>query len=227
MRLAALVSGGKDSLYAVYLAGKEHEIKYIVSIISENPESYMFHFPNARLVEKQAELMQIPLIQKITKGEKEKELEDLKDALKEISNEIDGVVTGATASHYQKERIDKICEELNLKSVAPLWHRDPEKLLREMIASKFDIIITAVAAPPLDEKWLGREINESCVEELIELNEKYSIHAAGEGGEYESFVCDCPLFKKKIEILESEKIWDKKTKSGVLNIKKIKLVNKN
>jgi predicted ATP pyrophosphatase (TIGR00289 family) len=227
MRLAALVSGGKDSLYAVYLAGKEHEISYIVSIISENPESYMFHFPNARLVENQAELMQIPLMQKTTKGEKEEELTDLKEALGKIKSKIDGVVSGATASNYQKTRIEKICRELNLRSVTPLWHKNPEKLLRDMVASGFDIIITAVAAPPLDESWLGREINEDCLGELIELNKFHGISILGEGGEFETFVLDCPLFKKKIKILESEKSWDEKTKSGVLNIKKIKLVNKN
>jgi len=225
MRLAALVSGGKDSLYAAYLAGKEHEIKYIVSIISENPESYMFHFPNAELVEKQAEAMQIPITQKITKGEKEKELFDLIEVLKEIKN-IDGVVSGALASNYQKTRIDKICSDLNLKSLTPLWQRDPVGLIKEMIENRFVIIITAVAAPPLDESWLGRKIDERCISDLVELNKKYGIHPTFEGGEAETFVLDCPLFKRKIEITGSEKIWDEKTRSGWLKIKKIELFDK-
>jgi diphthamide synthase (EF-2-diphthine--ammonia ligase) len=32
MRLAALISDGKDSLYATYLASKRHEIRVLVAI---------------------------------------------------------------------------------------------------------------------------------------------------------------------------------------------------
>lgn len=222
MKVAALLSGGKDSLYALYLASKENKIKYIVTITSENPESYMFHVPNVHLVEEQAKLMEIEIIKKTTKGEKEKELEDLKSVLGTIDGKIDGIVTGAIESNYQKQRIDKICGELKLTSLAPLWHKDPENLLRDMIKNKFEIIITAVAAPPLDEKWLGRKIDENCVEELVQLNKKYGIHPSGEGGEYESLVLDCPLFKKKLEVSGSKKIWDEKTRSGHLVVTVIK-----
>jgi len=229
MRLAALVSGGKDSLYAAYLAIKDHEaaneIKYIVSIISENPESYMFHVPNAALVAKQAESMQLPLIQKSTKGEKEKELNDLKNVLAEIRNEIDGVVAGAIESNYQKKRIEHICSELDLQLIAPLWHKEPAELLRSMLSAGFEIIITAVAAPPLDEKWLGRKIDEQCISDLIKLNKNYGIHIAFEGGEAESFVLFCPMFNKRVDILDSTKHWDVNTRAGWLEIKKVRLVD--
>lgn len=205
-------------MYALYLAGRENKITYIVTITSENPESYMFHVPNVHLVEEQAKLMGIEIIKKTTKGEKEKELEDLKSVLGTIAGKVDGIVTGAIESNYQKQRVDKICKELNLKSLAPLWHKSPEGLLRSMIKDGFEIIITAVAAPPLDDKWLGRKIDEKCIEELIQLNKKYGIHPSGEGGEYESLVLDCPLFKKKINVLKTEKIWDEKTHSGYLEV---------
>lgn len=223
--LAALVSGGKDSLYALYLAGKEN-IRYIITFASDNPESYMFHIPNIHLVEEQAKLMGIKIIKKPTKGIKEKELDDIKSALKAVSGEIDGVVTGAIESNYQKQRIDKICKELDLKSIAPLWHQDPEKLLRSMIRNGFEIIITGVAAPPLNEGWLGRKIDEACLKELVQLNKKYKIHICFEGGEGETFVKFCPMFNKRIEILDSIKHWDVKTKSGTLEIKKIRRIDK-
>src|SRR3989338_7366891 len=128
MNLAALISGGKDSLYAMHLAQKQgHEIKYIVSVHSENPESYMFHHPNHELVSKQAEIMKIPLIKCKTMGIKEHELEDLEKCLSKL--DIDGVVTGAVASNYQKQRIDKICDNLNIESIALLWQKNPEELL--------------------------------------------------------------------------------------------------
>src|SRR3989338_9740065 len=100
MRLAILFSGGKDSTITIYKALKEgHEVKCLISFISENPASYMFHYPNINLTKIQAECMGIPLITVPTKGEKEKELNDIKDALKSI-NGIDGVGAGALASRY-------------------------------------------------------------------------------------------------------------------------------
>ncbi len=225
MNLAALVSGGKDSLYALYLAGKKNGIKCVVSVASENPESYMFHVPNVHLVAEQAKAMGIELVMKATRGEKEKELDDLKAVLRELEG-IDGIVTGAIESNYQKQRIDKICRELGLKSIAPLWHKSPENLLKAMIRDGFEIIITAVAAPPLDEDWLGRRIDEECVEELVELNKKYGIHPCGEGGEYESLVLDCPMFSKKLVVTKAEKHWDAKSRSGYMVVD-AKLAEKN
>ncbi|MFA4819764.1 MAG: diphthine--ammonia ligase [Candidatus Aenigmatarchaeota archaeon] len=226
MRLAALISGGKDSIYATYLASKEHEITYAISMVSENPASYMFHFPNIHLVKQQAALMGIPLLQKQTKGEKEKELDDLEEAITSLKDEIDGVVTGALASSYQKMRIDSICKRHDLLSIAPLWHRDPVEYLHAALHDNFEIIIVGVAAPPLDAKWLGRKIDHECIDDLVTLNKKHGISTVGEGGEFESLVLDCPLFLKKIHILRAETNWNEKERSGTFDIKEIKLVEK-
>ena len=226
MRLAALVSGGKDSLYAAYLASKEHEIAYVISMVSENPASYMFHFPNIHLVKTQASLMGIPLIEKKTKGEKELELDDLEDAIASIKGDIDGVVTGALASSYQKVRIDSICKRHDLLSIAPLWHRNPEEYLHAALADGFEIIYVAVAAPPLDEKWLGRKLDEQAIEELVQLNLRHGIHIGGEGGELDSLVLDCPMFMKKIKVVHAEKHWNEKERNGTYDIKEIDLVDK-
>lgn len=226
MRLAALISGGKDSLYSAYLASKEHEIVYAISMISENPESYMFHFPNIHLVKEQARLMDIPLIEKKTKGVKEEELDDIYDVLESIKGEVDGLVTGALASTYQKMRIDGICKRLDMLSIAPLWHHDPADYLRKALQDGFEIIIVGVAAPPLDASWLGRKMDEKMIGELVELNLKHGIHVGGEGGETESFVLNCPMFSKKIEVVEAETLWDPQSRSGSYNIKKFRLVDK-
>lgn len=53
------------------------------------------------------------------------------------------------------------------------------------------------------------------------LLEKY---IGGKGGEYETFVLDCPIFSKRIKIIESEKIYE--GNSGILEIKKVELVEK-
>jgi ABC transporter with metal-binding/Fe-S-binding domain ATP-binding protein len=203
MKLAALLSGGKDSLYAAFLMNQQgYDIEYIINIISENPDSYMFHVPNAHLVRYQAKAMSIKLIEKKTRGEKEKELADLEDAIRKVRYRVSGIVSGAVASNYQKSRIDAVCKNFSLQSFVPLWKRDPEELLRSMLKDDFEIIITAVAAQGLGEEWLGRRIDEKCIEDLIKLNKKYKISINGEGGEYETLVLDCPMFNKKIEILD-------------------------
>src|SRR3989338_1738515 len=143
MKVCALVSGGKDSLMAAYKASKEHQLVCLVAMKSRNPESYMFHIPNIELVKVQAEAMGIPLIFWETEGIKEEELEDLKKAI-EIAKEkykIEGVVSGAIASKYQKERIENICKELKLASVTPLWQTGIEVYIRELLRD-FEIIIT-------------------------------------------------------------------------------------
>jgi len=224
MRVAVLYSGGKDSNYALYWALKEgFEVKYLVSMVSESDESYMYHVPNIHLTELQAKAIGIPLVKGFTSGEKEKEVEDMKVVLKGLR--IDGVVAGALASEYQKKRVEGVAEELGLESFAPAWHRDPIEYMRELIGI-FDIVMVGVSAYGLDEGWLGRKIDEKALGELVRLHEKYKIHVAGEGGEFETFVRDAPFFKARIVFDEVEKKWNEWDCSGVLEVKRAHLEKK-
>ena len=207
MKLASLFSGGKDSCYATYLTKQQgHEIVCLISIFSKNLESYMFHTPSIKQVKKQAEAMNLPLIIQETKGEKEEELRDLERAIKTAIKEykIQGIITGAIKSVYQSSRIQKICNKLKIECFNPLWQKDEIPYLNELIKNKFKVIITAVAAYPLDETWLGREIDNSFITDIKELNNKYKIHSAGEGGEFETFVLNCPLFKRPLKIMDKK-----------------------
>lgn len=225
MKLAALVSGGKDSIFALYaMKQKGHEITHILTMMPARPDSYMFHHPNVHLTVIQAELMNIPQIVGTTKGEKEKELKDLEQLISKVKGKTDGIVTGALYSNYQKSRIDAIAKKLGLKSEAPMWNIDLEKYWDLLLESKFVVIITAVAAEGLDESWLGRKIDKSAVKEIIEISKKNKINIAGEGGEFETFVLDCPLFSKRIEIVEAHNEW--KGDSGVYVIECARTVPK-
>jgi len=182
----------------------------------------MYHTPNIGLTLMQSRAMNIQLVSKESLGIKEKEVKDLKILLSNL--DVDGVVCGAIASKYQKERVENVCKELKLKLLAPLWNKDPEELLREMLKEGFEIIITAVAAEGFNENWLGRKIDEECIKDLIELNKKFGINIVGEGGEFETLVIDCSLFSKKLLITKTEKIW--KGNSGTYEIKDAKLIEK-
>jgi len=207
MKAAVLFSGGKDSCYSAYLAKQQKcKLTCLISIFSENPDSFMFHTPNIKLVEKQAEVMGLPLIIQETKGEKETELEDLEKAIKEAKKKykIDTIVTGALYSEYQASRIENICKKLKLKCLNPLWHKHEIDYLKELIKEKFKVIITGVAAQGLDESWLGREIDNAFITDVKELHQQYKIHPAGEGGEFETFVLNCPLFKKELKVVDKK-----------------------
>lgn len=228
MKVGILFSGGKDSCYAAYLAKKQgYEIACLISIKSKRDDSYMFHIPNIDLVKVQAKALNIPLIFLESSGIKEVELKDLKKALQIAKKEhkIQGVFSGAIASSYQKERVDRLCNQLKLKSFAPLWHKSPAEYIKELISNKFDVRITGIAADGLNESWLGRKLNNKSLNELKKLNQTKGIHLALEGGEAETIVLNCPLFKKKIKIIKAEKIMENIC-TGKYLIKKVKIENK-
>ncbi|MFH1234167.1 MAG: diphthine--ammonia ligase [Candidatus Diapherotrites archaeon] len=227
MKLSALYSGGKDSTYAIWKALKEgHSVECLLTMLPERKDSYMFHVPNLNMVALGAEAMGFPLVEKKTAGEKEKELKELEKALSDIVKKYktEGILSGAIASQYQKERVDKIAQKLGQESVAPLWGRNNIGLLEEMVFLGFKIIVVGVYAGGLDEKWLGREIGKKEIAELEALQEKFHISPLGEGGELETLVIDCPLFEKKIKVLEAGKKWD--GARGEFEIKKAVLAEK-
>jgi predicted ATP pyrophosphatase (TIGR00289 family) len=221
--VAALVTGGKDSVLALYRAQKMcHAVTVLATMIPKREDSYMFHFPNIHLTELLSEAVEIPLVSAETSGIKEKEVEDLKKLL--ASLDVEGVVSGAVFSSYQRQRIEKVCDELGVKSITPLWHEEPLEIMNELIDLKFKVIIVGVYAYGLDQSWLGREINSEALDKLVELHKKYQISLVGEGGEYESLVLDAPFYKKRIEIVEAETSYE--NDSGVLVVKEAKLVGK-
>jgi ABC transporter with metal-binding/Fe-S-binding domain ATP-binding protein len=226
MRLGILFSGGKDSTYALFKAMEKEEVVCLISLLSESEESYMFHTPNINLTEMQANAMGLPLIQKVTRGRKEEELDDLKEAIKQARETfgIEGVVSGAIESVYQSERIQKICDELGLWCFNPLWLKDQEELLKELIENDFKVVISGIFAYPLDETWLGREIDYKMIKELVKLKERYQLSPSGEGGEIETTVLDAPFFNRRIEIVDFE--VTAKLNTGVMKIKKARLVEK-
>lgn len=138
--------------------------------------------------------------------------------------QIEGVVTGAVESVYQAERIQRICNKLNLWCFNPLWEKDQKALLEELVEKRFQTVITGIFAYPLDEKWLGKEIEPKMIQRLLDLQQLYGISPAGEGGEIETAVLDAPMFKKKIKLID----WtiESKGNSGILKIEKAQLVAK-
>ncbi len=220
MDAIALFSGGKDSTYALYIAMQQgYHIKKLVTIIPKAEDSYMYHIPAVERTEYQARAMGIPR-DVYSIGDSR---EELKMVLEKYN--VDAVISGAIASNYQKTRIEEVSTDLDLISYTPLWGKKQDMLLEDMLLAGMKIMIISVSAYGLNSMHLGRIIDEKFLKELRSLEEKYAINVSGEGGEYETFVLNAPFFKKKIEILDFEKIWD--GIRGTLKIKEMKLVDKN
>lgn len=242
IRLGCLFSSGKDSAFSLWLMRQAgYSVECLITVKSRNPESYMFHTPAVELVALQAEAIGLPLVMKESEGEKEKELEDLGAALREAKSRygIEGVITGALWSTYQKDRIERIAEEEDLKTFSPLWHINQETEMR-LVVSNFELILTGISAYGLDKGWLGRTITAEDVDRLVALSKEMAkqrkrgdqtfvkvegLNVAGEGGEFESLVLDGPLFQRRLVIEESE-IVEEDANTARLLIREAKLVGK-
>lgn len=200
-KAAVLFSGGKDSCLALHMAKeKGYEIKYLLSILPENFDSFMFHKPYFNLLNKQAENLGIDLIVMKSKGEENKEINDLKILIGKVKDKVDAIAVGGIASSYQGKRIKKICDGFGLEFYAPLWNFKSEDVWKELLKENFKIILTKISCEGIPKEFLGITIDKKKFEELKKLSEKYKFRIDFEGGEAESAVLGMPEFKKEINI---------------------------
>ncbi|MEN3053416.1 MAG: diphthine--ammonia ligase [Candidatus Methanosuratincola petrocarbonis] len=227
MRVAVLYSGGKESNLAAWRVKSDgHELACLISASPLRADSYMFHVPNVALARYQAASIGVPWVEVKVSGIKELEVSELAEALPAIvqAHRIDAIATGAIASRYQKERVDQACNKVGLLHLHPLWQQDGEALIREMIGLGFEIYFTSVSAEGLGPEWLGRRLDHDALGDLLRLHSKHGINVSGEGGEYETFVCDMPLFRDRIKITSANKLWQRT--SGYMEITGTELVRK-
>jgi asparagine synthase (glutamine-hydrolysing) len=224
MRIGVLFSSGKDSTFSLwYYLEQGWDVACLLSLLPENPDSYMFQQPSEALLRLQAESLQIPLLVGKTPGREEEELAELKDLLARAKEEygLEGIAAGALASDYQQERINRICHTLGLKTYAPLWHKNQERLLRDLITAGFDLRMTRIAADGLTKEWLGKRLVLADVDRLVRLGKLLGLAVGGEGGEFESIVLDGPIFAFPIAI-EAETVMESEHR-GELRLLKVEM----
>ncbi|WVZ08430.1 hypothetical protein V8G54_021776 [Vigna mungo] len=207
MKVVALVSGGKDSCYAMMKAiHYGHEIVALANLMPlddsvDELDSYMYQTVGHQIIVRHQELGY-----KETQGD---EVEDLFTLLREVKRKIPSVTavsSGAIASDYQRLRVESVCSRLGLVSLAYLWKQDQSLLLQEMITSGIVAVTVKVAAMGLDPaKHLGKELA-FLTAYLHKLKELYGINVCGEGGEYETLTLDCPLFSNARIVLDEHQV---------------------
>ncbi len=200
-------SGGKETSLACYKArqDKNLKVKYLLNMVSEDGRHSRSHGVSSALLRAQADAMGIPIIQRKTTWESYERV--FKRAVSELKKK--GVKIGIFGDidlQEHRDWVERVCKEIEIKPLLPLWKEDREELLKEFIRIGFKAIVVATKADLLGKEWLGRKIDEEFIKDLKKLN---GVDLCGEKGEYHTFVTDGPLFKKRIEITKSKKVLRK------------------
>jgi len=213
MRVVGLVSGGKDSCYnMVQAVAAGHEIVALANLCPRSKQletdSAMFQTIGWNNVQLLADAMALPLFvgetDMLAKEEGKHylpsagdEVEDLYALLERVKTEVgvDAVSVGAILSDYQRVRVESVCLRLGLTPLAFLWRRDQAQLLQEMVDTGMESILIKVACLGLARAHLGLTLAEM-VPHLTKLAAKYGVNVCGEGGEFETFTLNCPLFRQ-------------------------------
>lgn len=214
-------SGGKDSCLACYKAMLEgYNVSCLVNTISREYRRVRFHGIRDRLIQTQAEAIGTALLQIETSGDDYER--DFKKGVKNLilNEDIYGMVFGDIHLEHSREWAEKICGELGIKAIEPLYHKHPEEILLHFIDSGFEAYVTSCQSDLVDKKFIGRRLDKKFLGDISKLG----IDVCGENGEYHTVVTDGPIFKQKINLLESQRVL--RDGYWFLDIRKCKLLSK-
>lgn len=196
-------SGGKDSCFACYKASQAgYKVTNLINFILKEYKRVSFHGIEGRLIKIQSELTGIPLHQKeTTPNNYENEFKDAVRSLKHYG--IKGMIFGDIHLEEHRQWVEKVCKELGIEPIEPLWKRDTKKLMQDFVNNSFQAVVVSGQAKFIDKEWIGQSVNRDFIEYL---KKKSDVDICGENGEYHTFVVAGPLFKGRIEITEKEVI---------------------
>ncbi|MFA5089450.1 MAG: diphthine--ammonia ligase [Candidatus Omnitrophota bacterium] len=197
-------SGGKDSCLACYRAMQQgYDVKLLLNFISRESKRGCFHGIEGRLLKFQADLVGIPLVQKEVSPDMQKYEEEFKAAVTELrGKDIGSMVFGDIYLLEHESWIERVCGDLNINALEPLWNNSPDSIIDEFIKAGFKAIIVSCKADIMGREFLGRSVDKSLVAEL----KKKDICPCGEKGEFHTLVVDGPIFSNPIKIVEAEPI---------------------
>ncbi|CDR99919.1 hypothetical protein, partial [Sporisorium scitamineum] len=256
MKVVGLLSGGKDSCYnLIHCVQQGHELVALATLAppgsKDELDSYMYQTVGHDAVHLVAEAMQLPLYRRVIKGTainqcseygsrtasssstSEDETEDLYHLLLDVKShhpDVEAVSVGAILSNYQRVRVEHVAlrPEISLTPLTFLWQRSQSELYAEMLDAGLVSILIKVAGIGLDERDLGKTLGQM-QGKLERLSAMYGAHVCGEGGEYETLTIDSPLFRRRIEVGQTETVVHSDSGFGsvsYLRLKNARLVEK-
>ncbi|GAA5846650.1 hypothetical protein JCM9279_003396 [Rhodotorula babjevae] len=228
MKVCALLSGGKDSVYTLHAAVVEGHLPLALASLvpphgQDELDSFMYQTVGSSGLATLADALDLPLVthtiagtarnqraeygsrntaKATTADEQGDETEDLYDLLVKVKTahpDVEAITVGAILSNYQRVRVEHVCARLGLVPLAYLWERDQKDLLADMVDAGIESILVKVAGAGLGVHHLGKTLQQM-QPTLLKLNNMYDTHPCGEGGEYETFTLDAPLFLRRVQL---------------------------
>jgi len=215
--IAASWSGGKDCCLALYRSMKQgFDVKYLLNLVSEDGGRCCFHGVEAGLLKLQAGLMGIPLVQKPARDDMTDYEKDFKDGVGTLEG-IQGMVFGDIYLDEHRDWVERVCADMGIEALEPLWNEEPSRIAEEFVDAGFEAIVVSCQAYRLGSDFLGRKIDREMIRELVARG----ICPCGENGEFHTLVIGGPVFKRRIRVVEAEKVLrDGFWKHWSLDIKK-------
>lgn len=208
MKIIASWSGGKDGCFACYKAlAERHEVSYLVNFISREFRRVSFHGTRAHLISRQAQAIGIPLVQYTVPPDMSLYEQTFKKAVSSLKrNGIEGMVFGDIYLQEHKDWIERVCGELGITPLLPLWGMAPERILSDFIEAGFEAVIVSARSDIFDKKWLGQRIDHTSLLGLKKLAEEKGLDVCGEQGEYHTLVVAGPLFRKRLQVTHGDRV---------------------
>ena len=207
MKVVASWSGGKDSCFAYYKATKEGLDVVSLLTFMQSEDVSNFHEIKTVLLDAQANSLDLPLSKRVTLPNMYEQ--QFKEALSEFKDKgVEGFVTGDIyeVAMHEKGWLERVCKEVGLTPIRPLWQVDTTQIFKDFINAGFKATVVRTKLEVLGEEWLGRELNQHFLEDILKLP---NVDPCGEGGEYHTIVTDGPNFKKYINLLKTKTVSQK------------------
>ncbi|MDD4869765.1 MAG: diphthine--ammonia ligase [Kiritimatiellae bacterium] len=202
MKVASSWSGGKDCCLALYRSLEQGvDVEYLFNLISQDLGHCCFHGIDSGLLKLQAELMGIPLVQKSARDDMNEYENDFKAGVALLRG-IGGIVFGDIYLNEHRDWAVRVCRDMNIEALEPLWNENPSRLVEEFIDAGFEALIISCHEEKFGKDFVGRIMSREMIREL----ERRSICTCGENGEFHTLVVNGPIFKRRIEILEAEPV---------------------
>ncbi|MDO8473259.1 MAG: diphthine--ammonia ligase [Dehalococcoidia bacterium] len=200
IKVATFWSGGKDSCLACYKAMQQgHDVAFLINLLQEDGKRTLSHLLDRRLIDMQSFLTGIPLMQRnVTRENQEAEYASV---IEEARREgVRGCVFGDIAQRAHRDWLESVCHIAGVEAIFPLWEADRQEIIREFIAAGFEAVVVAVKGRIMGQDWLGRNLNEQFVSDVVELQKTVNLDLCGEWDEYHTLVTAGPLFKQRIKV---------------------------
>uniref|UniRef100_A0A7J2TJK5 Diphthine--ammonia ligase n=1 Tax=Archaeoglobus fulgidus TaxID=2234 RepID=A0A7J2TJK5_ARCFL len=196
--ILAMWSGGKDSGMALFEAKKRYKVDKLVSMVKGGETRA--HRLKEDVLRRQSEALGIELVF----GRYSNNFEEVLKSVF-IENNAEKVIFGDIYLEHHRNWITRVCKELGIEPIFPLWGRNTRDLAEE-VAKKFEAVIIAVRKEY--EEILGKRFDRDVIEYLLAKK----ADPCGENGEFHTVLINGPIFMKRLEVRFGRTFEDEKYK---------------